>query len=78
MSWEKKDRIAEINIFVYGTVLTAHERTSDMRKSVDGAVDKLERQVKKYKDKIRGFEHEKISGDQFIKENKEMLKNEDS
>lgn len=77
LSWEKKDRIAEINISVYGTVLTAHERSGDMRKSVDGAVDKLERRLKKYKDKIRGFGHEKISGEQFITKNEEMLKNGD-
>ena len=61
LSWEKNDRLAEINISVYGTVLTAHERSEDMHKSIGIAVDKLERQVKKYKDRMRGFEHEKIN-----------------
>lgn len=60
LSWEKQDRLAEINIAVYGTILTAHERSEDMRKSVDLAVTKLERQVKRYKDRLRSFEHEKI------------------
>jgi putative sigma-54 modulation protein len=69
LSWEKKDRIAEINISVYGTTLTAHERSEDMRKSIDRAVDKLERQLKKYKDKMRGFEHEKIMSEQYNGEN---------
>ena len=78
LGWEKKDRMAEINISVYGTVLTAHERSEDMRKSIDRAVDKLERQLKKYKDKIRRFEHEKITDDQFIMENEEALRNEES
>lgn len=78
LSWEKKDRLAEINISVYGTVLTAHERSADMRKSIDRAVDKLERQLKKYKDRRRGFEHEKITDEQFIMENEEALRNEES
>ena len=61
LGWEKQDRIAEINSTVYGTVLTAHERSGDMRKSIDRAVDKLERQLKKYKERLRSFEHEKIN-----------------
>lgn len=73
LSWEKKDRIAEINISVYGTFLTAHERSDDMRKSIDRAVDKLERQLKKYKDKMRGFEHEKIMSEQHNGENNSFL-----
>lgn len=68
LSWEKKDRMAEINITVYGTTLTAHERSNDMRKSIDRAVDKLERQLKKYKDKMRGFGHEKIVSEQYNSE----------
>jgi putative sigma-54 modulation protein len=61
LSWQKKLRNAEINIAVYGTTLTAHEETEDMKKSIDKAVDKLERQVKKYKDRLRKFDHDKIS-----------------
>ncbi len=60
LGWEKKDRIAEINIRVNGTVLTARERSDDMIKSINNAVDKLERQIKRYKGKVYGFEHEKI------------------
>ena len=60
LSWEKKDRIAEINGGVNGTKLSAHERSEDMRKSIDRAVVKLERQLKKYKNRRREFEHEKI------------------
>lgn len=66
LSWEKKDRIAEINISVFSTILTARERSEDMRKSIVKAVDKLERQLKKYKDKIRGFDHEKLNAEQMI------------
>ncbi|MBN2030266.1 ribosome-associated translation inhibitor RaiA [bacterium] len=65
LSWEKMDRLAEVNLFVYGTVLTAHERSSDMHKSIVGAVDKMERQLKKYKERIRGFEHESMANSQL-------------
>jgi putative sigma-54 modulation protein len=71
LGWEKKDRMAEINISVYGTILSAHERSEDMRKSIDRAVDKLERQLKKYKDRRRGFEHEKMPNEQLIAESNE-------
>ena len=60
LGWQKKLRNAEINIAVYGTTLTAREQTTDMKKSIDRAVDKLERQVKKYKGRLRGFDHDTI------------------
>lgn len=66
LGWEKKDRLAEINIAVYGTILTAHERTDDMKKSVSLAVDKLERQLKKYKQRMRDFEHEKLPAEELL------------
>ena len=78
LSWEKKDRLAEVNIGVYGTVLTAHERSGDMRKSIDRAVDKLERQLKRYKDRRRGFEHEKIVTEQVVNGSEQLLKNEEA
>jgi putative sigma-54 modulation protein len=61
LGWEKKNRTAEIKIAVYGTVLTATESSEDMQASVRAAVDKMERQLIKYKDKLRGFEHEKTA-----------------
>jgi putative sigma-54 modulation protein len=61
LGWEKKDRIAEITILVNGSTLTAHERSEEMIKSVVFAVDKLERQLIKYKDRRRSFGHEKMN-----------------
>ena len=46
-------KIVEINLLVYGQSLIAIEKSDDFYKSIDSAVDKLERQLKKYKDKIR-------------------------
>ena len=60
LAWEKKDRLAEINIQVNGKMLTAHERSEEMKKSIALAVDKLERQIRKYKDRRHGFDHESI------------------
>jgi putative sigma-54 modulation protein len=51
LSWEKLTQIAEINLNVYGQQLAAKEKSEDIRKSITLAVDKLERQVKKYKEK---------------------------
>lgn len=61
LGWEKKDRLAEINIKVNGQTLSAHERSEDMHKSVVLAVDKMERQIQKYKGRRQGFEHEPLS-----------------
>ncbi len=77
LSWEKMDRLAEVNIMVHGTVLTARERSLDMHKSVVCAVDKLERQLKKYKGKIRGFEHETLANSQLSDNNQNTFKEEE-
>ena len=61
LSWEKMDRLAEVKLFVHNAVLTAHERSSDMYKSVDSTVEKIEKQLRKYKGKIRDFEHESMA-----------------
>jgi putative sigma-54 modulation protein len=60
-SYEKLNQIIELKIKVYGTTLIVKESSDDIFKSIDLGVDKLERQLKKYKDKLRGFEHEKHS-----------------
>jgi len=75
LNWEKKYRLAEIKISVYGTVLSAHVRSEEMSKSIVLAVDKLERQIKKYKERLKGFGHAKIGIAQFEQENGVMLEN---
>jgi putative sigma-54 modulation protein len=44
-----ENHIAEATIWTNGPVLRAREATSDMRASIDQLVDKLERQVARYK-----------------------------
>ncbi|MBN1780893.1 ribosome-associated translation inhibitor RaiA [bacterium] len=59
LSWEKFYRMAEIKMRVFGTTLTAQEREDDMRKAIKLAIEKMERQLIKYKDKKHDFDHEK-------------------
>jgi len=46
-------KTAEINLHVFGTVLSAREQSDDFHKSIGLAVEKLERQLSKYKTKKR-------------------------
>ncbi|SRR6266545_1205040 len=48
------NHIAEATIWTKGPVLRARESSSDMKASIDQLVDKLERQVKRYREKRRG------------------------
>ena len=77
LSWEKFYRMAEIKIAVFGTVLTAQERSEDMRKAIKLAVDKIERQLLKYKDKRHGFTHEKVVNETYTESEETLTNNED-
>jgi putative sigma-54 modulation protein len=57
---EKNIKIAEINLHVHGTVLTAKEKSDDFRKSVDFAVEKMNMQLEKYKTKLRSKDKNKV------------------
>jgi putative sigma-54 modulation protein len=48
-----ENHVAEATIWTNGPVLRAREATSDMRASIDQLVDKLERQVTRYKTQRR-------------------------
>ncbi len=53
-------KTAEINLHVHGTMLTAHEKSDDYVKSIDGAMEKLSMQLRKYKSKLRGKDKTKV------------------
>ncbi len=53
-------KTAEINLHVYGATLSAHEKTNDYLKSVNGAIEKLSTQLKKYKSKLREKDKTKV------------------
>lgn len=52
LSSEKGRQIAEVTIPISDLILRGEDETDDIYASVDGVVDKLERQIKKYKTKI--------------------------
>lgn len=56
LSYEKPHKsvkIAEVNVSVYRSKLSAHEQSADFHLSIDRACTKLRVQLKKYKDKLQ-------------------------
>lgn len=53
-------KTAEINLHVYGSVLTATEKSDDYGKSVDAAAAKLATQLAKYKTKLRAKDKTRV------------------
>lgn len=51
LDYQKEIQIAELNVTVYGQVLTVIEKSDDIYKSIDMAVQKMERKLKRYKEK---------------------------
>jgi putative sigma-54 modulation protein len=51
------DKMAEVIVSVYKDTLFAKEKSDDILKSIQSCVDKLERQLKKYKDKLHEGQH---------------------
>ncbi|MCK4260692.1 MAG: ribosome-associated translation inhibitor RaiA [Halanaerobiales bacterium] len=49
---EKERHIVEVTIMVDGLILRGEESSGDMYASIDGVIDKLERQVRKHKTRI--------------------------
>ena len=56
----KEKQIAEIKVNVYNNVLSVRESSEDVYKSIDLAVSKISRQLKRYKTKLRGEKHKKV------------------
>lgn len=44
---------AELNLKVYGTMLTSQHSSDNFRTSIEGALDKMKTQLKKYKSKLK-------------------------
>jgi len=60
LDYVKQSQLAELVVKVYGQSLAVEEKSEDMYKSINLAVDKLERKLLKYKEKMRQFEKERI------------------
>ena len=57
ISVEKSRHIVEVVIHTHGATLHAKEETHDMYASIDQAVDKIETQAKRLKEKIKDRKH---------------------
>jgi putative sigma-54 modulation protein len=53
LGWEKLNRYSELRIKVSNKKIVVKEVSDDIRKSFDFALDRAERQIKKYKEKLR-------------------------
>ena len=54
---DKRQR-AEVNLHIKGNVLHVEDYAEDLYAAIDGLMDKLNRQVLKYKEKIQDHQHE--------------------
>lgn len=54
LSVEKFRNVAEVNLTTNGQILNAKEEAKEMSLAIDNAVDKIERQLKKRKERTRG------------------------
>lgn len=57
ISVEKSRHLVEVVIHSHGATLHAKEETHDMYSSIDQAVDKIQTQAKRLKDKIKDHKH---------------------
>lgn len=53
LSVERSMHVTEVTIDLGAMTMRGEERTADMYESIDGVVEKLERQIRKYKTRIR-------------------------
>jgi putative sigma-54 modulation protein len=71
---EKIRHLAEITITAKGITIKASEETNDMYAAVDAVLDKIERQLRRYKEKIK--EHKPSSEDLARKVKKSVVEAE--
>lgn len=57
---EKLQQQAEATVKAAGRTIFAVDSATDMYASIDGLVDKLDRQVRRYKDRITDHHHTKL------------------
>ena len=75
---EKERHIVEVTAYVNGIILRGEEETGDMYASIDGVIEKVERQIHKYKTRIhRKFIEKRQEFKEEFKEERteELLKN---
>ncbi|HOD34625.1 MAG TPA: ribosome-associated translation inhibitor RaiA [Syntrophales bacterium] len=62
LSVEKFRNVAEVNVSARGVNINGKEEAKDMQLAVDTVIDKIERQMKKHKEKLRGHKSTAAKG----------------
>ena len=65
LSVEKFRNVAEINLMTNGQNMNAKEEAKDMYLAIDNAIEKIERQLKKRKERIRGHKSNTGRGEEI-------------
>jgi putative sigma-54 modulation protein len=68
LSVEKFRNTAEINLTANGLNINSKEEEKDMHLAIDNAIEKIERQLKKHKERVRGFKTNPSRGGEFGEE----------
>jgi putative sigma-54 modulation protein len=63
---EKFRHVADVTLSVDGNRIKGVEETGDMYSAIDQVMDKIEKQVKKYRSKIRSRKPESIKGEETL------------
>ncbi len=67
MTVEKIRHLAEVTITAKGITIKASEETNDMYSAVDAVVDKIERQLRRYKERIKAHKPASETRDRQVK-----------
>ena len=65
LSVEKFRNVAEVNLMTNGQNMNAKEEAKDMYLAIDNAIEKIERQLKKRKERIRGHKTNTARGEEI-------------
>jgi len=65
LSVEKFRNVAEVNLMMNGQNINAKEEAKDMYLAIDNAIEKIERQLKKRKERIRGHKTNTARGEEL-------------
>ncbi len=60
-SYEKRDQIAEFKLTLNNKTIFIREKSEDIYKSIDLALDNCERQIKRFKEREREHRNEKLN-----------------
>jgi len=60
LSYEKLTQVAELKVKIFNKILVAREKSDDIFKSIDLALNNIDRKIKRHKEKSRDHKNRKI------------------